>query len=287
MNRSVAVVLSLLILSLLASCGDSGSPPRPEPDIDATVEARVAKALEESTPSPAPPPTSAPTTVPTASPAPTNTPIPTPTVTPIPAPTMQGIGVTFLEIKEAFALAGYTPILCTLPENYDKYECQGEDTVALYRAPNERVEVWFAGYMNDLRAVGVAMNIDAAMKDNTISNEFIAAEILIAEYVVPLWDLDDRISTSNSILQTLVTYPASEITENIGHVNIKAGINSNGWMIILRAVHNSFRPLGGVKAVWDRRILSESPVAIQSDALSGFPTHTGVKSSSVIGRDRA
>ena len=52
MNRGVAIVLSLLILSLLASCGDIGSPPRSEPDIEATVEARVAEELAESVPTP-------------------------------------------------------------------------------------------------------------------------------------------------------------------------------------------------------------------------------------------
>ncbi len=51
MNRSIAIAFGLLILSLLASCGDSGSPP-PEHDIEATVEARVAEVLEASASTP-------------------------------------------------------------------------------------------------------------------------------------------------------------------------------------------------------------------------------------------
>ncbi len=51
MNRRVAIAFSLLTLMLLVSCGD-GSPSTPEPDIDATVEARVAEALAESVSTP-------------------------------------------------------------------------------------------------------------------------------------------------------------------------------------------------------------------------------------------
>ena len=267
MNRVIAIAISLLTLALLASCGDDSSSSPLQSDIDATVEARVTKALAEAvTPSPAPPSTSVSMTVPTASPAPTSTPIPPqsparppalPTLAPIPTvvialppsptpgviptpvppppdpPLVQGLGVNFLEIKEAFALAGYTPINCTFPENYDKYECQGEDTLALYRAPNEYVEVLFTGLMNDLRAVAVAMNLDAIASDNAIINEFVAAEILIAEYVVPLWNLEDRISFSNSKFQTLATDPTAEITENVGHVSIKTAINTRNWMVVL------------------------------------------------------
>ena len=65
MNRVVAIAVSLLTLALLASCGDASLSPS-QVDIDATVEARVAKALAE--------PVRTPTIT---SPPPANMPVPT------------------------------------------------------------------------------------------------------------------------------------------------------------------------------------------------------------------
>lgn len=232
MKCAIAIALSLLVLAMLASCGDNSPPPPPEPDIEATVETRVAKALAEATP--------ASTRVPIGTP--TASPVPSPTSTTIPSPILEqtsntnpqtGLGVPFIEIKEAFALAEYTPIICTFPENYDKPECQRKDNLALYRAPNKHVEVLFRGLMNDLHTVAVAFNVDAAIQDMRILNEFSGASILVAEHVVPLWDREDRINFLSSTIQTLSTDPTSEITEHVGHVNIKSSVNTQNWMIVL------------------------------------------------------
>ena len=144
-----------------------------------------------------------------------------------------GLGVGFLEIKEAFALAGYDPIICTFPENHDKYECQNEDTIALYRAPNKWVEVMFNGYVDDLHTVVVGFNIDAASHDNTIINEFVGAVILIAEHIVPQWDKGDRTQYFNSTMKTLTTDQTGEIMiEHVGHLRIRLTVNSRNWMAI-------------------------------------------------------
>lgn len=87
--------------------------------------------------------------------------------------------------------------------------------------------------MNDLHTVAIAFNVDAAIQDMRILNEFIGASILVAEHVVPIWDRDERINFLNSTIQTLLTDPTSEITERVGHVNIKSAVNTQNWMIVL------------------------------------------------------
>ena len=107
----VSFITAALIVGLAALACGSGAPPTPTPDIPATVEAAVRRALPTPTPTPTPDipatgqvevraalaamptvtpiPTPAPTPTPdpTATPAPTAVPTPTPTATSLPTPT--------------------------------------------------------------------------------------------------------------------------------------------------------------------------------------------------------
>jgi S1-C subfamily serine protease len=94
MRKSIVL---LAVVALFAACA---AEPAPTPDIQATVDARVAEELQmqaqidaavakalEVAVTPTPTPTPVPTPTPTPVPTPTPTPVPTPTPTPVPTPT--------------------------------------------------------------------------------------------------------------------------------------------------------------------------------------------------------
>lgn len=87
-KRVLHVVSMVIVVLMVAACGEpSAGMPTATPDLQATIDASVARALA-AVPSPTATPTPAPTATPTATPWPTATPTatPAPTATPTPAP---------------------------------------------------------------------------------------------------------------------------------------------------------------------------------------------------------
>ena len=98
-------LLFILIIGLSIGCAGETAPAQ-EVDIDATVEARVAKELEEKNPEPTstPEPTATPKPepTPTPKPKPTPTPEPEPTATPVPEPSIVYDFKDITKIKTVF-----------------------------------------------------------------------------------------------------------------------------------------------------------------------------------------